>query len=109
MTQGKVLDLSTGNEGPQMFDLSEQWGKIWSTIRGRPAEITRSVFIPADHVLDSGVSSKRFEPRNHYFAVAINELFLAQSRQWWNEYDPMALVVSEFTYDGKRTTVPIVV
>ena len=39
----------------------------------------------------------------------INEMFLVNAREWWNEYDPMVLVVSEFTYDGKRVVVPFVV
>jgi len=36
-------------------------------------------------------------------------MFLTQSRQWFNVYDPMAFVVTEFSYGGTQTTVPFVV
>jgi hypothetical protein len=36
-------------------------------------------------------------------------MFLAESRQWVSEYDPMALVVTEFSYGGERVTTPFVV
>jgi hypothetical protein len=51
----------------------------------------------------------RFEPGDHYFAVLVNEMFLTKARQWMDVYDPMALVVSEFTYAGERRVVPFVV
>jgi hypothetical protein len=96
-------------ESSALAHLDDSWKKVWFHIKGRPAEVTRSVAILPDRVFDSGVWPSRFAPRKQYFSVVINELFLTQSRKWWNEYDPMALVVSEFAYDGKRTTVPIVV
>jgi len=85
------------------------WSRIWKHVESRPAKVKRALAVPAQNVIDSGASGARFEPKKQYFAVVINEMFLAQARQWWTEYDPMALVVSEFTYDGKRTTVPFVV
>jgi hypothetical protein len=41
--------------------------------------------------------------------VRINQLFLAASRQWFVQYDPLVFVVSEFTYNTAVTTVPFVV
>ncbi len=91
-----------------MPSLSERWEKIWGYIQGSPAEVVRSIAIPSEHLFHSG-ASQRFEPGKQYFSVLINEMFLTHSRQWFDVYDPMALVVSEFTYGGKRTTVPFVV
>lgn len=82
---------------------------MWAYVKGRPAEVTRSIFIPPARIFDGGSMPKQFEPRKHYFAVVINEMFLTKARQWWSEYDPMALVVSEFTYNGERKTVPFIV
>jgi hypothetical protein len=89
--------------------IESRWETIWNYVKGRPAEVKRSIAIPPDRVIDSGVDVAKFQPKKQYFAVVINEMFLAKARQWWTEYDPMALVVSEFTYNGKRTTVPFVV
>jgi hypothetical protein len=93
----------------QSFDTESGLQRIWGYVKGRSSEIIRSVAIPPERVFDSGSIAQRFEPRMHYFAVVINEMFLADARQWWNEFDPMVFVVSEFAYDGKRTVVPFVV
>jgi hypothetical protein len=89
--------------------LETRFGKIWNYIKGRPSEIKRSIAIPSNRVIDCGDVLARFQPKKQYFAVVINEMFLTQARQLWNEYDPMVLVVSEFTYNGQRNTVPFVV
>jgi hypothetical protein len=89
--------------------IESSWSKIWSYVKSRPAEVKRSIAVPPGRVSDSGDVTTPFQPKKQYFAVVINEMFLEQSRQWWTEYDPMALIVSEFTYDGKRITVPSVV
>jgi hypothetical protein len=89
--------------------VESRWNRVWSYVKGRPAEVKRSIAIPADRVVESGAAAAQFQPKKQYFAVVINEMFLTRARQWWTEYDPMALIVSEFTYNGKRTTVPFVV
>jgi hypothetical protein len=91
-----------------MSILSEQWMRVWGFVKGRPAEVIRSVAIPPECIVESGASPSHFVPGKNYFAVVINEMFLAEGRQWFTIYDPMALVVTEFTYDGKRAIVPFV-
>jgi hypothetical protein len=88
---------------------ASSWSAIWSRIKGSQAEVVRSISIPAENVTDSGAFPRRFEAGNHYFAVHLNEMYLAQSRQWFSVYDPMAIVVTEFTYDGQRRVVPMIV
>jgi hypothetical protein len=44
-----------------------------------------------------------------YFEIRINELYLTYQRKWFAEYDPMVLVISEFSYAGQPTAVPVVV
>src|SRR4051812_17397001 len=95
--------------GQENTGVESRWDKVWSYIKGRPAEVKRSITIPSDRVVDSGATAANFQPKKQYFAVVVNEMFLTQAREWWSEYDPMALVVSEFTYNGKRITVPFVV
>ena len=83
-------------------------GHAWEFVKGTPTQVVRSVQIPPDRVRESGDPPTRFEPEKHYFSVVVNEMFLAKSRQWFSAYDPMAIVVSEFTYDGKPIVVPFV-
>jgi hypothetical protein len=101
MTNGQAADAGQSIES--------RWSIIWNYIKGRPAEVKRAIAVPSGRVIDSGAVTAPFQPKKQYFAVVINEMFLEQARQWWTEYDPMALIVSEFTYDGKRITVPFVV
>ena len=44
-----------------------------------------------------------------YFKLYINELFLAEGRNWWATYDPVVLVITEFVYDKGRISVPMIV
>jgi hypothetical protein len=90
-------------------NLQSRWDRVWSFVRGRPAEVKRAITIPRVRVVGSGDMPTEFDPKKHYFSVVINEMFLTNARQWWTEYDPMALIVSEFSYGGKRTIVPFVV
>lgn len=90
-------------------NLYDRWLAVLSHIASGSTDRIRSIPIPWDRVIESGEQVPRFEPGKHYFSVVINELFLANSRQWWNLYDPMALVLSEFTYGGQRSVVPYVV
>jgi hypothetical protein len=41
--------------------------------------------------------------------VWLNELFLAEGRNWWATYDPVAIVITEFGYDNGRISVPLIV
>ena len=44
-----------------------------------------------------------------YFEVRVNELHLAENREWWSVFDPMVVVVAEYDYSGDRVARPAVV
>jgi hypothetical protein len=44
-----------------------------------------------------------------YFTIRVNEMYLAENRQWWSEYDPLVLFVAEFNYGKERATIPAVI
>jgi hypothetical protein len=49
-------------------------------------------------------------PRDRmYFEIRVNELHLAENREWWSVYDPMVVVVAEYDYAGERVARPAVV
>jgi hypothetical protein len=86
----------------------EGWSKLWKVLKGRAGERTASITIPFDRVIDSGVPIPRLENGQHYFSVVVNEMFLTKAREWVNVYDPMVMVVSEFTYGSTRTVSPFI-
>lgn len=92
-----------------MVTISERWGNFWERIRESPARIPGRVVIPRDHVDEGEKLGIAFQPNEHYFEVNVNELYLTYSREWFSTYDPMVLVVSEFTYDQEVEAVPYIV
>ena len=50
-----------------------------------------------------------FSPRQHYFQIVINEMFLANEREWFVTYSPMAFVAATYIYNNKRETSPFIV
>ena len=50
-----------------------------------------------------------FEKNRHYFQILINEMYLTDSRQWFVEYDPVAIVATTYKYGSEYQTTPSVV
>jgi hypothetical protein len=44
-----------------------------------------------------------------YFTIFINEMYLVENRQWWTDYDPLVVVVTEFNHAQDRVVVPTVI
>ena len=92
------------------MSLTERWRGLWDEIRHGETRVPTRITIPADNVAWTTDGSRTaFNPNEHYFMVRVNELYLAYSREWFATYDPMVLVVSEFTYDKSEQAVPFVV
>lgn len=92
-----------------MPSIIERARNIWDLLRQGPAQLPTRASLPHDHVDDGRMAQAAFQPDQHYFQVRINEMYLKYSREWFNKYDPMVFVVSEFTYDKKVEAVPFVV
>lgn len=83
--------------------------RIWNRIRQSESQLPSRIAIPRDRVDAREAPSTSFARDEHYFQVVVNEMFLTYKREWFNEYDPMVLVISEFTYAKERKSVPFVV
>src|SRR6266498_3053578 len=66
-------------------------GEIWERIRHRPNVPRAFAEIPAGHVLMKLPGPQSILPNRHYFGIVVDELFLADARQWRKTYDPMIL------------------
>lgn len=82
------------------------WKDLFDKIKGEPAERRTSIAIPADRTDIESTLNAPFEAGKHYFVVRLNEMFLAQEREWASKYDPLVTVVSEFIYNGAEVSVP---
>lgn len=82
---------------------------FWTTIRSRDAFVPRSSEIAAARVKPAQEGPDPILPGQHYFAVTVNEIYLSKGREWWTEYDPLVLALTEFTYDSAHVSLPFVV
>jgi hypothetical protein len=62
-----------------------------------------------DNRVDRGRTAKVFEPHKGYFQVRLAEMFLKDQREYWRDFIPLGIVLSEFDYDGETKTVPFFV
>ena len=85
------------------------WNALWEKIKGSSTSVTQSIPIPPAQLSDVDPMPRRIESKNHYFSVVINEMFLAQNKQFLKSYDPLVFSVCEFTYKGQPKVVPFVV
>ncbi len=92
-----------------MRSLGEHWRALWNTMRQGETRLPARITIPRGHVDRGAELGEPFQPGAHYFQVRVNEMFLAYSRQWFSEYDPLVFVVSEFIYDKHVETLPYIV
>jgi len=65
--------------------------------------------IPESHVVASQRSEVELKKDRAYFELRICEQFLRDRREYWNQYNPLTLVATEFIYDKTREMLPFVV
>jgi len=90
-----------------MANLEDWWERLWGKLQRSPALLPTTYAIPTDHT--DKTAGPRFKRDAHYFTVTVHRMFLRYDREFWTTYAPMALVVSEFQYDGHDRVVPFVV
>lgn len=82
---------------------------IWDKICARPAVVPTISEIRAEHVVTPLGGVSPIIPQKHYFAIVVDELFLANSRQWHQEFDPMVLAITEFIHGKEKVILPFIV
>ncbi len=91
-----------------MGDLVKTVQGWWDHMKSGEA-ITRAHFTIDRSRADNGAQlGPPFEERNHYFQVVVHDMFLAKSREWFVEYDPMVVAAASYIYDTKVEMVPFV-
>jgi len=87
--------------------LTDWWDGFWDNVKHSPAILPTLHRISSDHI--DKQMGQRFKRDQHYFTIKVNRIALKYDREFWTTYAPMALVVSEFQYDGDDIVVPFVV
>jgi hypothetical protein len=87
-------------------DLSEAVKLMLNRLKSSPA-LKKAYFpVPSTNVFD-GFQERPFVAGEGYFRIRLTEMFLKDGREYWRMFLPFVLMVSEFSFDGKKCTVPV--
>lgn len=99
-----------------MSNISDIWSRAYQAIRAEPRKPRMPLRIPDDHVIYTKPApaageneSSQIRPKKDYLVVVLNQLFLADSRRWFTDIEPVVFASSEFIYNGAPRTDPIVI
>ncbi|MEM6737939.1 MAG: hypothetical protein AAF620_17910 [Bacteroidota bacterium] len=83
--------------------------KIWNKVKGSESVLYPSFNIPDEKILDGSYTAKKFSANKNYFEIRVKEQFLKNMREYWNEYNPLTIVLTEFIYANRKESIPFVV
>ena len=83
--------------------------RVWNELRAGHQPLPAVATIPPDHCLPANAAGCPIIRDQMYFTVRINEMHLAENRQWWTVYDPLVVVVIEFSHAQNRIAIPTVI
>lgn len=85
--------------------------ELWNSLIREKTFTTAAFRILPDRVLRTDISRETsgFVPRATYFELRLSQMFLQYQREYWRDFIPMASMMTEFIFNGTRTTVPILI
>ena len=83
--------------------------RIWNQARAGHQPLPTVATIPPDHCRPANTAGYPIPRDRMYFTIRINEMHLAENRQWWTVYDPFVVVVTEFNHAQERIAIPTVI
>lgn len=86
------------------------FNKIWEKIRKSKSVLYPTFQIDSSKYLDEQKKiGGPIKPKQNYFEISLTEQFLKDRREYWNEYIPLTLFLTEFIYAKERKSFPFVV
>jgi len=82
---------------------------LWDEIRAGHRPLPTVAAIAPDSCRPANTAGYLITRDQMYFTVRVNEMHLAENRQWWTFYDPLVVVVTEFNHGQERVAVPTVI
>lgn len=92
-----------------MPTLTKHAKKFFDKVKHRPTQVSAYIPIEENHVENGKDLGTNFESGQHYFRAVVSEMFLADSRAWFREYDPIVYSAVEFNYDRSQQEEPKVI
>jgi hypothetical protein len=72
--------------------------RLWNDLRAGRQPLASVAAIPPEHCRPANAAGYSIIRDQMYFTIRINEMHLAENRQWWTVYDPLVVVVTEFNH-----------
>jgi hypothetical protein len=83
---------------------------IWQKIKSSPSVNYPHFKIAPKNILDENEKLQGdFEAEKHYFEIRIVSQFLKDKREYWSNYNPLSVVLTEFSFAGSKQALPFVV
>ena len=92
-----------------MKSLFEPAIRTWQGWRGGSTPLPEIAAIPPERCEPAGSAGTVIRRDRMYFTVRLNEMHLAENRQWWAVYDPLVVITVGFNHGGARVTVPAII
>jgi hypothetical protein len=89
--------------------LSNKLSNFLNVLKKQPMERKHYSVIHQDRVMDTGFESAVIRPNEDYFTIRLSEMHLTDAREYFRNFVPMAILVSDFTYAQNRETIPFLV
>lgn len=83
--------------------------EIWNKATHSRSVIFPSFRIPDCRNLDNNTETDPFKANEAYFEIRLSEQFLKDKREYWSEYNPLTIVLTEFIYDNDRKNFPFII
>jgi hypothetical protein len=82
---------------------------LWNKMRAGQRPLPTVAAIPPARCRPSHSAGCPIARDEMYFTVRVSEMHLAENREWWTNYDPLVVVVTEFNYGRERIAAPAVI
>jgi hypothetical protein len=92
-----------------MGDLFDRLGRFVQNLESGPVPLPKAMAFPPERCLPEGSAGMQFSQNHCYLTLTINELFLANARKGWADYQPMVISATSFIRQNTTVTVPAVV
>ncbi len=92
-----------------MSGLSERIVNFWNNLKQGEAKKRAYFKINPNHIKNGDQLGQPFSQKEQYFQVIINEMWLANSRFWFAQYDPMSFTATSYIYGKSLESSPYVV
>ena len=91
---------------PSLFDPVV---RSWLGWRRGTVPLPEVTSIPTARCIPPGSAGKTIRRDGMYFTVQVNQMHLAENRQWWALYDPLVVMTVAFNYGNERVATPVAI